>query len=312
MYIARRHQEGASYVSGAIILRSLCRHVGDVSIDDISSNDISAFLNDPRISAITRLGKFSIVTCFLRFLAIRRMMPFLAVPKPPKPTNRLVPYIYTRSEVRALLAAIHQCQKRAKKINPETFRCFLLTLYGTGARLDEVLNLRLSHVDLRHKRIRLGANLPNQYRWIPIGTDLVKVLRAQLRTISRRREGDVLIFRMTNGERINRHNIWERFRLLRQIAGVVRKGEGRPPRLQDFRPTFAVHRLASWIRLDVDLNAMMPALSTYMGYSSLTTAEQFLSYTPERFRGELRKLSPARGRKHWRDNPELMRYLTAL
>jgi hypothetical protein len=57
---------------------------------------------------------------------------------------------------------------------------------------------------------------------------------------------------------------------------------------------------------------MIPALSTYMGYASLMSAEQYLAYVPERFRGVLQKLSPARGRGHWRDNPELMRYLAGL
>jgi hypothetical protein len=34
--------------------------------------------------------------------------------------------------------------------------------------------------------------------------------------------------------------------------------------------------------------------------------------TPERFRKELNKLSPIRGKKHWRDDPVLMSFLANL
>ena len=39
-----------------------------------------------------------------------------------------------------------------------------------------------------------------------------------------------------------------------------------PPRLHDFRYTFAVHRLTAWHKHGADLNRMIPALSVYMGY----------------------------------------------
>jgi hypothetical protein len=70
--------------------------------------------------------------------------------------------------------------------------------------------------------------------------------------------------------------------------------------------------LNHWIKQRADLNELLPALSTYMGYASLTKAEQFLAYAPERFREDLRKLSPASGRRHRRDNPELLRSLTVI
>ena len=84
------------------------------------------------------------------------------------------------------------------------------------------------------------------------------------------------------------------------------------PRMQDLRPTFAVHRLTSWIKQGVDMNRMLPALSAYMGYSGLVAAEKFLALTPERFRRQLRILSPENGRKHWRNDCELMTFLAKL
>ena len=37
-----------------------------------------------------------------------------------------------------------------------------------------------------------------------------------------------------------------------------------------------------------------------------------IAYTPERFRKELMKLSPQKAKKHWRDDPILMKFLSSL
>ncbi len=89
-------------------------------------------------------------------------------------------------------------------------------------------------------------------------------------------------------------------------------GATRQPRMRDFRHTFAVHRLSAWIKHGADLNRMIPALSAYMGQVGLGSTYHYLNVTPERFRQQLDKLSPRRGKRHWRDNPALMRFLAEL
>jgi integrase/recombinase XerD len=84
------------------------------------------------------------------------------------------------------------------------------------------------------------------------------------------------------------------------------------PRMHDLRHTFAVHRITGWIKHGANLNRMMPALAVYLGQSGLGSTERYLSLTPERFRTQLDKLSPRRGRKRWRDDPALMKFLAEL
>ena len=74
----------------------------------------------------------------------------------------------------------------------------------------------------------------------------------------------------------------------------------------------AIMLRASWIKERADLNRMLPALAAYMGNSSLVTTEKYLALTPERYRRQLRKLSPQRGKRHWRDDPVLMKFLGSL
>jgi integrase/recombinase XerD len=49
-----------------------------------------------------------------------------------------------------------------------------------------------------------------------------------------------------------------------------------------------------------------------MGQVGLGSTERYLSMTPERFRKELAKLSPIRGRGHWRNDKVLMAFLENL
>lgn len=104
--------------------------------------------------------------------------------------------------------------------------------------------------------------------------------------------------------------ITQLFGRLRKLAKVSRQ-DGLPyhPRLRDFRPTFAVHRIGSWIDDGMSLDKMLPALAAYLGHAGLEATEQFLSLTPGRFNKQISTLSPQRGKKHWRDDPELMSFL---
>jgi integrase/recombinase XerD len=103
------------------------------------------------------------------------------------------------------------------------------------------------------------------------------------------------------------------FRKLRRLAGVQRyDGAIYQPRMHDLRATFAVHRLTSWLKQGADLNRLIPALSAYMGLYGLGSTERYLKLTPERFRKPLATLSPERRKRHWRDDPALMKFLAEL
>ena len=57
--------------------------------------------------------------------------------------------------------------------------------------------------------------------------------------------------------------------------------ERRPPRLYDVRHTFAVRTILGWYESGEDVNAMLPALSTYMGHKKISETYWYLTGTPE-------------------------------
>jgi integrase len=70
-----------------------------------------------------------------------------------------IPYVYTRAELRALLAAAPEIEKSSSSINSQTFRAFLLLLYGTGSSLGEMLALRYDDVDLKRYSLQFEAGI---------------------------------------------------------------------------------------------------------------------------------------------------------
>ena len=304
-YVSRRRSDGSPFVSSEINLKALCRWCGDIELSSLSAESITEFLNSPRCNAVTRVSKFSSIKCFVDYWSLRGQMPALDLDKPAKPQSVPGPFIYTRGQVKALLHATEKSQSRAIKLDSRTVRMMMLTLYATGCSVDEVFKLRRSDVNFKSKRICFKSSQVPQGRCIPIGGEFRSALAEYLSAKENRKADDESLFVDRDGKRIKRGYFYERFKSCNAIAGVSKRSDGRGARPQDLRFSFAVHRIAQCIRRTEDLNRLLPALSTYMGYSSLTKSEQFLAYAPDRFREDLRKLSPAKGSRHWRDNASL-------
>ncbi len=310
MYVNTRRLDGSPFVSSEVTLRSFCRYCGDIRLDEVTAQRVSLFSNNPKCAPVTRRSKFSAVKCFVDYSYLRGEIPPLSLLRPAKPHAARSPFIYTRSEIVALLKFTEQCQARAVELDAKTFRLLLLLLYATGSNVSEVLTLRWSAVDLRKRLVTFQTSFTRASRSLPIGVDLAKYLRRQPEAM--RSEQDQLVLRGTDGGPVNRKNLQERFDRLRVLSGLRRNLDGQAPRLQDFRYTFAVHRLHTWMRRGDDLNMFLPALSAYMGYANLTASEQFLAFVPDRFKQDLQKLSPAKGRRPWSRDARLMSFLSSL
>jgi integrase/recombinase XerD len=311
LYVARRRSEGAPFISTEVVLRSLCKFCGAIELRDLTAGRIQEFLELPRCAAITRLTKFSAVKCFVEHYSVRKQLVVLPLQKPPSPNAKRGPYIYTQAQLRILFDAARTHSCRNDSLNGDTLRIVLLLLYAMGASLQEVLSLRRSGLDLDAQRISLSCR-PLNRRLLPLGTDLCEELREYLRGDRRADPHRDLLFSCKDGRRIKRSNLWYHFVKLHKCAGLAKTAAGDGPRLQDLRFTFAVHRLSGCIQKGESLTDLIPALSSYMGYTSLTKAEQYLAYVPERFADDLCKLSPMKQRGHWRDVPGLMYFLRSL
>ena len=313
LYVSRRRHQGSPFISTDVTLRAFCRYCGDLMLDEVNAEHINRFANMPSCAPSTRLSKFSAVKCFVEYFARRGGMPSLVLSRPLKAVKPRTPFIYTHSQVRSLLAAAGECQNRARRFDPKTLHLFLAMLYSTGTTVDEALTLRRCDWNFRSSRIRLGSQGGLiRPRVIPICQDLNRLIWEHVTRSASGTPGSVLLLTDSQGGAINRQTLAKYYRRVLSNTFIPKSIDGHTPRMQDFRFTFAVHRLDAWIRSGADLNKMIPALSAYMGYSSLTKAEQFLAFVPERFRADLDKLSEGKSGPRWAEDSALIGFLSAL
>lgn len=324
-YVNGKHARGVLFEEAAKILRSFSKGVGDVSLDTITPAQILDFLNGPRTSYGTWCTKFSLLKFFFEYWSARGLVDQSPMPprirRPPLAlAQAFVPYVYARNELRLLFRATSAWQNSSRqnmktgRMDSRTFRMFLLTLYATGMRTGEALNLLRNDVDVKRSAITIRGGRFGRVRKIPIGPDLCSKLRRHKRGLAKVPSESPYFFVGKDGKALKEPALIVAFRKLRRLAGIERyDGAIYQPRMHDLRATFAVHRLTSWLRQRADLNRLLPALAVYIGQVGLGSTERYLAITPERFRKQLLTLSPERRKKRrWRDDPTLMRFLAEL
>ena len=313
-YVAQKREAGLLFDHGEDLFHGFYKRVGDVQLSQLTARDVLKFLDEPLTSTVTWRGKHQLLAQFFAFWSCRKMASeFLMSPQRLPVRQTFVPHISTRAEVRALLKATTHVQKRNSLIDAQTLRAFLILLYGTGSMSGEIIALRCDDVDLRNGFLTIPSRNNRRARRLPIGHDLQEVLRRYIRFRTRRGFESDYLFTAKNGRALVATTVVHTFRRLRIVAGITRRDSNvQQPRMHDLRVTFAVHRITSWIRNGANLNRMLPALAVYMGQSGLGATDKYLLMTPEHFRKQLNMLSPKCGKTRWRDDKELIAFLSAL
>ena len=199
---------------------------------------------------------------------------------PQSAESHFLPYVFSRSEVRALVDAAGKHAHR--NLTATTLRTLLLILYCTGLRLGEAVRLKLQDVDLE-RDLFIVRESKGKTRLVPFRSDLAQVLqdylaeRAAIASIDE--EGPLLVRKSGDALPVGAASGAIR-QLLRKLG--LKPLHGRVgPRPYDLRHAFAVHRLTDWYRQGVDIHARLPWLSAYMGHDDVLGTEVYLTATAE-------------------------------
>jgi integrase/recombinase XerD len=284
VYLMHRRTMGQKLDGPSVALRAFSRRYGNRSLQGITSSEVKQFLDVPQTGPAAWRRKYGVLRDFFAYWLCREKVN--AVPMPlaaPKYTQTFVPYIYSRRELRLLLDAVPRCQRRSTCRTSEiTLRTVLLFLYGTGMRTGEALRLRLVDVDLDRAVITIRGTKFYKSRLVPLGADVVQVLRQYLATPGRWNQHYRPLFQSRQHKRLGHSAVDANFRRLCILAGVRRSDtSSRQPRLHDLRHTFAVHRLTEWYKTGANVQLLLPALSTYLGHIDLRSTQCYLTMTPE-------------------------------
>jgi len=196
--------------------------------------------------------------------------------------RRVTPHIYSEVESSALLAAARRLPP-CHGLRPHTYATFFGLLACTGLRGCEARRLTRSDIGWEQNLLTVRAAKFRKTRLVPLHPTTTQALRsyAQLRDRFHPLPKSDTFFVTRHGSPLSATVVQGVFEKLRdQLSWSARSGN-RAPRIHDLRHTFACRRLLQWYREGVAVDAIIDALSTYLGHADVTNTYWYLTGVPE-------------------------------
>lgn len=259
--------EGAAFITSELALRWAMQPMG--------------------VQRATHAGRLRIVRGFAAWLQVsdqRTQVPPQRLL--PAKHRRPMPHIYSDGELAALMAAAGRLRS-ASGLRGATFKTLLGLLAATGLRPGEALALDIGDVDLAGGILTVRESKFGKSRFVPLEESTRKALAAYaaFRNLVQPCRDTPAFLVSTKGLRLGASAIRKMFAKLCQTAGlrprVHPRRSGRGPRLQDIRHSFATRRLTEWYRKGLDVDRLMPRLSTYLGHTSPVETYWYIQAVPE-------------------------------
>jgi integrase/recombinase XerD len=194
--------------------------------------------------------------------------------------RRVTPYLYSPNEIVALLLAAGRLRP---SLRAATWQTALGLLAVTGMRVSEVCRLDHSDVNLRHGVLTVRDSKFGKSRDVPIHASTRATLAGYALVRDRLAPLPVgpAFFVSTHGTRLDAANTSRTFARLLTAAGIAPVPGRRRQRIHDLRHTFTVATLLDWYRADVDVQARLPLLATYLGHVDPKSSYWYLTGSPE-------------------------------
>ena len=267
------------------VLTQLDRFLASRKAQDLNRETFAAWCSCfEHLAANTRRQRMRIVyhLCLFR----RREAPGCFVPDPsqfPPLQPWPLPHIFSEDEITRLLLATDALKPHAPSpLHHPVARLAITLLYTTGLRRGELARLMLGDYDATAHVLLIRETKFHKSRLVPLSGDAVveidRYLEQRLNPgFPRGADAPLLLHHHGGLAGYTGAGLGELVRKLIRTANI-RTAAGRAPRVHDLRFTFAVHAVLRWYRAGVDVQARLPALSTYMGHSSLVSTQHYLVF----------------------------------
>ncbi len=196
--------------------------------------------------------------------------------RPPRPLGtwrQRQPRILTTTEARSLLAAARGLPPQST-LRPATTATLLGLLYTTGIRIGEALALDVGDLDFEDRILSIRKGKFGKSRCVPLLDStveaLVRYIDHPLRPLGT--EASAPFFVSAYRRRLSYRTAHLAIYSACRLAEIPKPW----PRPHDFRHTFAVSRVAAWYGEGRDVDALLPALSTYLGHASIQNTRLYL------------------------------------
>ncbi len=260
-------------------------HYPGVSLEEVGHVQLQKFihwLNDAGLKAGSQARIISGIKGFFRFLLLDERISvdpaaLLEVPR----TGRHLPEVLSREEIDRVLSSV-DLSKREGHRN----RAMLEVLYGCGLRVSELVNLKLSGLNLKEGFVRIQGK-GGKERLVPVGTMALRQLQLHLEERKRwpviERGSEDILFLNIRGKKLSRGMI---FHLVRELAGKAGIKKKISP--HTFRHSFATHL--------IDGGADLRAVQEMLGHESILTTEIYTHLDREYLRDAIIHYHPRSGK----------------
>ena len=190
------------------------------------------------------------------------------------------PYLLTQREIEAFFSAAAQLDTSS----PWRWQAvaFFALMHSCGIRTGEARGLLGEHVDLPGQHIDVLWSKGSRSRRLPVTGDLTEVLAAcNDASSSRFGQSRTSFFVSSTGNPVTPAAVGVIFNRIWDKAGLARPAGAQRPRPYDFRHHFAYANLERWMAQGIDVAAMLPYLSTYMGHGSVDSTYYYVHTSPD-------------------------------
>lgn len=219
------------------------------------------------LSKVTIARRVATIRSFFRFLQREGYVPSnpaLGLVRPKQ--DRHLPSFLSVEETTRLMEA-----PAGDSFAASRDRAILETLYSTGLRVSELVNLKVRDVDLIGGTLRTVGK-GRKERMVPMGSYSIQAIRAYLKTLTpEENEPDRPLFRNQRRGRLTDRSVR---RILNRYLFQVSVARRISP--HSLRHSFATHLL--------DRGADLRSVQELLGHSSLTTTQVYTHVTTERLK----------------------------
>jgi integrase len=282
-YLALRRALGYRLVRPEKLLGQFLNYLHDAGLDVVT---VDAALDWAQLPARGQGSswwayRLSVVRGFATYL--HGLDPAHEVPAtdllPTRP-QRAVPYLYSQSQVAALIAAtgsLRNCLRQG------TFATLIGLLAVTGMRIGEAIALDRGDVDLKGGLLLIRHGKFDKTRELALHPSTVVALSEyqQLRDQAVTVTETPAFFVSMAGTRLLYCNVHHTFHRLVARAGLEPRSVPCRPRIHDLRHTFAVEAMQHAYAAGEDGQTRLTLLSTWLGHVHPGSTYWYLSASPE-------------------------------
>lgn len=269
------------------LVEFLSLHNYELSPEQLQTEHLTEFilwLNELGLGARSQARLISALKTFYKYLLVEDLIQndpteLLEGPR----LSRKIPEVLSFEEIQALLSSLDLSTPHGTRN-----RAMLETLYASGLRVSELIDLRLSNLFLDIGFIKVIGK-GDKERIIPIGEEAVKHIQLYINGVRRlqnniHKEDENILFLNRRGRRLTRVMVFMIVKECTELAGIQKNVSP-----HTFRHSFATHLIEG--------GADLKAVQDMLGHESILTTEIYTHLDTDYLRDTIMQFHPMNRRR---------------